>query len=59
MYLLIQASAIIKGAPISTEDLKEKEKYFQGDEAKQIDNLAKNNKPIKDYWLVVLENYFA
>jgi hypothetical protein len=23
-----------------------------------VDQLAKDNKPIKDYWLVVMENYF-
>ena len=55
---MTQASAVIKGGPISIADLKEKEKYFSGDEVKQVDQLAKDNKPIKDYWLVVLENYF-
>lgn len=34
MHLLTQTSAIIKGKPIPVEDLKGKEKYFQGDEVK-------------------------
>ena len=58
MHLLTQTSAIIKGKPIPVEDLKGKEKYFQGDEVKQVDNLAKNNKPINVYWSVVMENFF-
>jgi hypothetical protein len=54
----MQAATIIKGAPIAPEDIKEREKYFNGAEAAQVDALAKNNKPIKDYWLNVLQNYF-
>ena len=54
----MQASAIIKGAPISTEDISEKDKYFSKSELPQINELAKNNKPIADYWLIVMQNFY-
>ena len=50
---------MIRGCPIPLEDVKDREKYFSAEEAGKIDQLAKNNKPIKDYWLTVFENFFV
>ena len=41
-----KASSVIKGAPISLEDLKDKEKYFNTTENGAVEELAKNNKGI-------------
>lgn len=57
-YRNTQSSDIIKGKAITEADLKDKNKYFSNEELAQVDSLAKNHKAIKDYWLVVMENFF-
>lgn len=57
----MQVSKIVRGGPIDKELLKEEDltKFFTETERSQIDELAKNNKGIKDYWATALSNFYG
>lgn len=58
---MMQVSKIVKGGPIDKELLNEEDisKFFTETEKSQIDELAKNNKGIKDYWVTALSNFYG
>lgn len=57
----MQVSKIVKGGAIDKAFLKEEDvnKFFTETERSQVDELAKNNKGIKDYWATALSNFYG
>ena len=58
---MMQVSKIVKGARIDKNLLKEEDvsKFFTETEKSQVEELAKNNKGIKEYWATALSNFYG